>query len=90
MMRIWLRLCPLVIGLTGWFSSVPAFSAGPNSLMMNEVNMVSGNNFLEKNKVDTALGRVQGNGQNWWEFLVVAGDTGKKLWTVSDAAYRTL
>jgi prepilin-type N-terminal cleavage/methylation domain-containing protein/prepilin-type processing-associated H-X9-DG protein len=44
---------------------------------MNEVNMVSGDDFLEKEKLDNALGRIEGNGQNWWEFLVIAGDPGK-------------
>src|SRR6185503_15151103 len=94
MMRslVWLKVllaCIVVV-----LAPACVFSAVPNALVMNEVNMVSGNNFLEKNKIDTALGRVQGNGQNWWEFLVVAGDPGKNTldlrgWTI-DWSYHKL
>jgi hypothetical protein len=45
-----------------------------NSLMLNEANAVTGSKFLESNKFDTTLGRLQGNGQNWLEFIVVQGD----------------
>ncbi|HEX3599661.1 MAG TPA: dockerin type I repeat-containing protein [Lacipirellulaceae bacterium] len=46
----------------------------PNSLVLNEVNTVSGGNFLDKGRGDMTFGRVEGNGQNWLEFLVVQGD----------------
>src|SRR3954466_7957755 len=51
-----------------------AVCAVPNSLVLNEVNTVSGGNFLDKGRGDTTFGRVEGNGQNWLEFLVVQGD----------------
>ena len=94
MKRVWFRSWSILAGMTYVLVATNAFSAVPNALVMNEVNMVSGNNFIEKGKVDTALGRIQGNGQNWWEFLVVAGDTGKNTldlrgWTI-DWAYHKL
>ena len=53
-------------------------SAVQNSLILNEANTVSGTKYLDPantpTRMDTALGRVQGNGQNWLEFLVVQGD----------------
>ncbi len=45
-----------------------------NSFMLNEANSVTGSKFLESNKFDTTLGRLQGNGQNWLEFIAVQGD----------------
>ena len=52
----------------------PAVAAVPNSFILNEANTVSGDAFLEDGKRDPVLGRLQGNGQNWLEFLVVQGD----------------
>jgi hypothetical protein len=94
MKRVWFRSWSILAGLSCVLAAANAFSAVPNALMMNEVNMVSGNNFIEEGKVDTALGRIQGNGQNWWEFLVVAGDAGKNTldlrgWTI-DWSYHKL
>ena len=51
-----------------------ASGAVRNSFMLNEANAVTGSKFLESNKFDTTLGRLQGNGQNWLEFIVVQGD----------------
>ncbi len=51
-----------------------AVGAVANSLVLNEVNTVSGGNFLDKGRGDSTFGRVEGNGQNWLEFLVVQGD----------------
>src|SRR5262245_19510400 len=51
-----------------------------NSLALNEVNLVSSGSFLDqthippRNRSDATFGRVDGNGQNWMEFLVVQGD----------------
>jgi hypothetical protein len=50
-----------------------AYSAVPNSLLFNEGNAVSGSKFLNGNS-DATFGRVEGNGQNWFELLVVQGD----------------
>ena len=38
---------------------------------MNEYNAVSSRNFLKDDKSDTRLGRIEGNGGNWLEFVVV-------------------
>ena len=69
---------PRIVGvlalLIGIKSEQPADGAVPNSLMLNEANTVSGSNFLDKGRADSTLGRVEGNGQNWLEFLVVQGD----------------
>ncbi|WP_428303567.1 hypothetical protein [Lacipirellula sp.] len=54
--------------------SSTASAAVRNSFMLNEANAVTGSKFLESNKFDTALGRLQGNGQNWLEFITVQGD----------------
>ncbi len=54
-----------------------ALGAVSNSLVLNEANTVSGDVYLDKGRGDPAfggLGRVQGNGQNWLEFLAVQGD----------------
>lgn len=51
-----------------------ASGAVRNSFMLNEANAVTGSKFLESNKFDTTLGRLQGNGQNWLEFIVVQGN----------------
>jgi hypothetical protein len=46
--------------------------------MLNEANTVSGGKYLDPTnspvRKDSTFGRVQGNGQNWLEFLVVQGD----------------
>ena len=59
--------------LIGIVNEQSADGAVPNSLMLNEANTVSGSNFLDKGRADSTLGRVEGNGQNWLEFLVVQG-----------------
>ena len=51
-----------------------ADAAVRNSFMLNEANAVTGSKFLESNKFDATLGRLQGNGQNWLEFIAVQGD----------------
>ncbi len=71
-------------GIGGWLfrlgtfigvcASLSAFAAAPNSLLLNEANNVSGGSFLDKGRADPAFGRVEGNGQNWFELLVVQGD----------------
>jgi hypothetical protein len=66
-----------LVTLAGLCTPQSALCAVPNSLVLNEVNMVSGDVYLDKGRGDPAfggLGRVQGNGQNWLEFLVVQGD----------------
>src|SRR3954463_10247728 len=75
-MRVWLSSCGPMLSLVllGLLQPLAASGAVPNSLMLNEANSVSGSNFLDKGRADTKLGRVEGNGQNWLEFLVVQGD----------------
>lgn len=74
------QLC-LLVGLLLAISSGQAVSAAaPNSLILNEANSVSGGAFIDKGRGDTfdgrleGLGRIEGHGQNWFEFLVVRGD----------------
>jgi hypothetical protein len=59
------------------FGPLTANGAGQNALILNEANAVSGSKYLENGKFDPNLGRLQGNGQNWLEFLVVDADPGK-------------
>src|SRR5262245_61766259 len=60
------------------FASGVARGAVPNSIILNEANTISGDKYLDPTKSptrsDPTYGRVQGNGQNWLEFLVVQGD----------------
>ncbi len=71
------RLLLGLIAAIGIAEQKLAEGAVPNSLVLNEVNTVSGGQYLDKGRGDPAfggLGRVQGNGQNWLEFLAVQGD----------------
>ena len=68
------RIVGILVLLIGLVIEHSADGAVPNSLMLNEANTVSGSNFLDKGRADSTLGRVEGNGQNWLEFLVVQGD----------------
>lgn len=58
-----------------------AYAAAPNSFVLNEANTISGGRFIDKGRGDpffsspaTSTGRLEGHGQNWFEFLVVQGD----------------
>ena len=62
------------VGVLANVSPSAANAAARNSFMLNEANAVTGSKFLESNKFDTTLGRLQGNGQNWLEFITVQGD----------------
>ncbi len=72
------RWSVLIIGFVGVLTSSPARAAVPDSLILNEANTVSGSKYLDPTKnpsrSDPTYGRVQGNGQNWLEFMVVQGD----------------
>jgi hypothetical protein len=71
------RLMLALIAATGIGEQKAAWCAVPNSLVLNEANTVSGDVYLDKGRGDPAFGgagRVQGNGQNWLEFLAVQGD----------------
>jgi len=53
-------------------------AATPNALILNEANAVSGDSkYLGGGKTDPVLGRLEGNGQNWFEFVVAGADAGK-------------
>ena len=46
----------------------------PNDVILNEYNGVSSRDYLDSNtssKADDTFGRIEGNGQNWLEFLIV-------------------
>jgi hypothetical protein len=68
----------ILAAMTYVFFPSTVLSAVQNSLILNEANTVSGTKYLDPantpTRMDTALGRVQGNGQNWLEFLAVQGD----------------
>lgn len=75
--RRWLALV-LVVGFMGVVTPAHTRAAVPDSLILNEANTISGDNYLDATKnptrSDPTFGRVQGNGQNWLEFMVVQGD----------------
>jgi hypothetical protein len=49
-------------------------------LILNEYNAVSSTNFLKDDKSDTQLGRIEGNGGNWLEFVVVEDHLDVRGW----------
>ncbi|WP_442483112.1 dockerin type I repeat-containing protein [Aeoliella sp. SH292] len=62
-------------------SAAETMAAAPNAFILNEANAISGERFIDKGRGDpyfsspaSSVGRVQGHGQNWFEFLVVQGD----------------
>lgn len=72
---------PILLLLGACLATRMTRAAVPNSLVLNEINTVSNLAFLDqdrpggaRNRADLTLGRLQGNGQNWFEFLVVQGD----------------
>jgi hypothetical protein len=74
------RVCVklLILGMISLVPGLTAHSAVPDAMILNEANTVSGDKYLDATKnptrADPTYGRVQGNGQNWLEFLVVQGD----------------
>ncbi len=71
------RTMACLVGLVGLAAPLPSAAAVHNALVLNEANSVTGSKFLDdqnRNRTDLTLGRLQGNGQNWLEFLVVQGD----------------
>ena len=75
LVRINLRGCAVyAAALTLLAVSAAPLCAAPKDLLINEYNSVSGSDYLggvNANKVDSVFGRLQGNGQNWLEFVVV-------------------
>lgn len=61
--------CHIVAGilLIGSGSKVVGFEP----IILNEFNAVSGSKFLKDEKSDSTLGRIEGNGGNWMELVVV-------------------
>jgi len=68
---------PIAWALFALLPSAAAQAAAPGTLLLNEANTVSGSVYLEKGKSDPALGRLQGNGQNWINFIVAGNDPSK-------------
>ncbi len=68
----------LALSLSIAWGASAAWAAAPNAVIMNEANAVSGGNYLGGGRFDPVLGRVQGNGQNWFELLIGRSDAGKK------------
>ncbi len=54
-----------------------AYADNTDALILNQANTVSGSSYLGLNKTDTTFGRVEGNGQNWLQFLTTKTDPGK-------------
>ena len=52
--------------LTGSF----VFLSASEPILLNEYNAVGGSKFLKDDKSDSTLGRIEGNGGNWIEFVV--------------------
>jgi hypothetical protein len=68
---------PIALALIALSSHTVVYAAAPGSLLLNEANTVSGGAYLEKGKADPALGRLEGNGQNWINFVVAGNDPSK-------------
>jgi hypothetical protein len=68
----------LSLVFAGLLTPVVTLAAVSDSLILNEANTVSGDKYLDPTKspgrMDPTFGRVQGNGQNWLEFMVAQGD----------------
>lgn len=69
----------LALAATIVFTSTTARAA--SRLILNEANSISGDSFIDKGRGDSffqsatgGFGRLEGHGQNWFEFLVVDGD----------------
>src|SRR5690348_8133246 len=67
----------IALALLGLLPCAAAQAAAPGALLLNEANTVSGGVYLEKGKSDPALGRLEGNGQNWINFIVAGNDPSK-------------
>ncbi len=61
----------------GSFPSLLRGATDADALILNQANAVSGGQYLKPNETDSSLGRVEGNGQNWLQFLVTKTDAGK-------------
>lgn len=67
----------LVIGVaSGLLVAKAAQADSTNALILNQANAVSGSKYLDGTS-DTTLGRIEGNGQNWLQFLTTKTDPGK-------------
>lgn len=68
-----LRLTSVIGGITNTVDqayAITVFAAQPQ-VILNEYNGVSGGKFLSGGAADSRLGRVEGNGGNWIELVVV-------------------
>lgn len=63
-------------------------------VILNEYNAVGNNQFLEDSASDTFWGRVEGNGGDWFELVVITDHLDMRGWTLtmsdSDAQVATL
>jgi Dockerin type I domain len=71
-----LLACTAMMVASGALDDV-ATADDTNALIMNQYNAVSGSVYLKNGKSDGELGRVEGNGQNWLQFLTTKADPGK-------------
>ncbi len=78
-------LLPLVLIIGTLAAEGTATADTTNALIMSQYNAVGsgtdnntgGGTYLDKGKTDAQLGRVEGNGQNWLQFLTTKTDPGK-------------
>ena len=61
------RIPLLALSLFAFCPSINAFE----KIILNEYNTVSGSKFLKDEKSDVNLGRIEGNGGNWIELVVI-------------------
>ncbi|MCH2128072.1 MAG: autotransporter-associated beta strand repeat-containing protein [Pirellulaceae bacterium] len=77
MFATWVRwsIWTAYLSAIGWLFHFPSVAAAAvNDLILNEYNAVAGNVYLDaetSTKQDEFFGRLEGNGQDWLEFLVV-------------------
>lgn len=71
----WMRKAlQLALAMAALWPAATAIGTTHNALMLNLANTVSNDGFLDKGRADPTLGRLEGNGQNWFELMVVQGD----------------
>lgn len=67
--------------MMGVFVLFPAF-AGSTSLVLNEYNAVKSDEFLKNDGIDCRFGRIEGNGGDWLELVVVSDHADIRGWTM--------
>lgn len=89
MLRLHRRGASLLLAVCGLVAAAVRSDAAGSKFILNEANSISGGQFIDKGRGDSyfalltqgqvdpndqGYGRLEGHGQNWFEFLVVEGD----------------